>query len=110
MKDEELYRGDLVEVRSPSEILATLDESGALAGGRVDLRSNTRALVRFSRAPRAYRVLRAVRLRRHGVGAAGRAVPGFHDTRRPGARDDEKRDAPRGAIGRAGQVIDQDES
>ena len=32
MKDEELYRGDLVEVRSPSDILATLDESGALAG------------------------------------------------------------------------------
>ena len=32
MKNEELYRGDLVEVRSPSEILVTLDESGALAG------------------------------------------------------------------------------
>jgi hypothetical protein len=31
LKHEELYRGDLVEVRSPSEILATLDESGALA-------------------------------------------------------------------------------
>jgi hypothetical protein len=32
MKNEELYRGDLVEVRSPSEILVTLDESGVLAG------------------------------------------------------------------------------
>ena len=30
MKDEELHRGDLVEVRSPSEILATLDECGTL--------------------------------------------------------------------------------
>ena len=27
-----MYRGDLVEVRGPAEILATLDESGALAG------------------------------------------------------------------------------
>lgn len=32
MKDSALYRGDLVDVRSPSEILATLDEFGALAG------------------------------------------------------------------------------
>ena len=32
MKDYALYRGDLVDVRSPSEILATLDEFGALAG------------------------------------------------------------------------------
>ena len=32
MNQEELYRGDLVEVRGPAEILATLDESGALAG------------------------------------------------------------------------------
>jgi hypothetical protein len=32
MKSEELYRGDIVEVKSPSEILSTLDESGALAG------------------------------------------------------------------------------
>lgn len=32
MTHQSLYRGDLVEVRSPSEILATLDESGTLAG------------------------------------------------------------------------------
>ena len=32
MKSEELYRGDIVEVKSPSEILSTLDELGALAG------------------------------------------------------------------------------
>ena len=32
MKHEALYRGDLVQVRSPSEILATLDESGSLGG------------------------------------------------------------------------------
>jgi hypothetical protein len=27
-----MYRGDLVEARSPSAILATLDETGAMAG------------------------------------------------------------------------------
>jgi hypothetical protein len=32
MSNEELRRGDLVEVRSPSEILATLDAAGTLAG------------------------------------------------------------------------------
>jgi hypothetical protein len=32
MKQQELYRGDSVEVRSPSEILATLDETGLLDG------------------------------------------------------------------------------
>lgn len=32
MKDAELHRGDVVDVRSPSEILATLDESGTLDG------------------------------------------------------------------------------
>ena len=31
-KGEDLHRGDLVEVRSPSEILATLDEAATLAG------------------------------------------------------------------------------
>src|SRR5581483_6061338 len=31
MSKEELRRGDLVEVKSPSEILATLDQRGALA-------------------------------------------------------------------------------
>ena len=32
MAHEGMYRGDLVEARSPSAILATLDETGAMAG------------------------------------------------------------------------------
>jgi hypothetical protein len=32
MSNDGLRRGDLAEVRKPSEILATLDERGALAG------------------------------------------------------------------------------
>src|SRR5262245_56605818 len=32
MTDEKLYRGDLVEVRGPAEILGTLDEDGTMDG------------------------------------------------------------------------------
>jgi len=39
LRHEELYRGDLAEVRSPSEILATLDESGALGGASIHARN-----------------------------------------------------------------------